>query len=92
MITIIFEKVDFSVVFTEKLRKKLRKRFFEWVDENGEGHCTVVIWFKPLADDAAHSISKKFQLYKGGYRANGLGLTKKVCSPTVCSMFCFIYS
>ncbi|MDY4833469.1 MAG: aminoacyl-tRNA hydrolase [Treponema sp.] len=37
----------------------------EWVDENGEGRCTVGIWFKPLADDVAHSISKKFQLYKG---------------------------
>ena len=36
----------------------------EWVDENGEGRCTVGIWFKPLKDDVAHSISKKFQLYK----------------------------
>ena len=36
----------------------------EWVDENGEGRCTVGIWFKPLQDDVAHSISKKFQLYK----------------------------
>ena len=37
----------------------------EWVDENGESRCTVGIWFKPLVDDVAHSISKKFQLYKG---------------------------
>ena len=37
----------------------------EWIDENGEGRCTVGIWFKPLADEVAHSISKKFQLYKG---------------------------
>ena len=36
----------------------------EWIDENGEGRCTVGIWFKPLQDDVAHSISKKFQLYK----------------------------
>ena len=36
----------------------------EWVDENGEGRCTVGIWFKPLQDDIAHFISKKFQLYK----------------------------
>ncbi|MDY6397708.1 MAG: peptidyl-tRNA hydrolase [Treponema sp.] len=36
----------------------------EWVDENGEGRCTVGIWFKPLQDDVAHCISKKFQLYK----------------------------
>lgn len=37
----------------------------EWVDENGEGRCTVGIWFKPLKDEVAHSISKKYQLYKG---------------------------
>lgn len=37
----------------------------EWVDENGEGRCTVGLWFKPLADEKAHAISKKYQLYKG---------------------------
>lgn len=36
----------------------------EWIDENGEGRCTVGIWFKPLADEVAHSISKKYQLYR----------------------------
>ncbi len=36
----------------------------EWIDENGEGRCTVGIWFKPLEDNVAHSISKKYQLYK----------------------------
>ena len=36
----------------------------EWIDENGESHCTVGIWFKPLEDEVAHSISKKYQLYK----------------------------
>ena len=36
----------------------------EWTDENGEGRCTVGIWFKPLEDEVAHSISKKYQLYK----------------------------
>jgi peptidyl-tRNA hydrolase len=36
----------------------------EWIDENGEGRCTVGIWFKPLEDQVAHSISKKYQLYK----------------------------
>ena len=36
----------------------------EWIDENGEGCCTVGIWFKPLEDEVAHSISKKYQLYK----------------------------
>ena len=33
----------------------------EWVDENGEGRCTVGLWFKPLKDEVAHSISKKYQ-------------------------------
>lgn len=36
----------------------------EWIDEKGEGRCTVGIWFKPLEDEVAHSISKKYQLYK----------------------------
>ena len=33
--------------------------------ENEDGTCTVGIWFKPLDDEIAHSISKKYQLYKG---------------------------
>jgi len=37
----------------------------EWYDENGEGRCTVGIWFKPLTDEKVHAISKKYQLYKG---------------------------
>ena len=37
----------------------------EFVDENGVGRCRVGIWFKPLDDEIAHTISKKFQLYKG---------------------------
>lgn len=32
--------------------------------ENVNGTCTVGIWFRPLPDDVAHSISKKFQLYR----------------------------
>ena len=36
----------------------------EWTDEKGEGRCTVGIWFKPLDDEIAHSISKKYQLYR----------------------------
>ena len=36
----------------------------EWIDENGESRCTVGIWFKPLEDEVAHLISKKYQLYK----------------------------
>ena len=32
--------------------------------ENEDGTCTVGIWFKPLPDEQAHSLSKKYQLYK----------------------------
>ena len=37
----------------------------ELVAENEDGTCTVGIWFKPLDDDIAHELSKKYQLYKG---------------------------
>ena len=36
----------------------------EEVDENGVGRVLTCIGFKPLPDDVAHKISKKFQLYK----------------------------
>ena len=32
--------------------------------ENPDGTTTVGIWFKPLPDDIAHQISKKFKLYR----------------------------
>lgn len=32
--------------------------------ENPDGTCTVGVWFKPLPDDIAHRISKKFPLYR----------------------------
>lgn len=32
--------------------------------ENPDGTCTIGAWFKPLPDDIAHRISKKFKLYK----------------------------
>lgn len=32
--------------------------------ENEDGTCTVGMWFKPMPDDIAHAISKKFQLYR----------------------------
>lgn len=32
--------------------------------ENEDGTTTVGIWFRPLPDDIAHRISKKFQLYR----------------------------
>ena len=37
----------------------------ELTPENEDGTCTVGIWFKPLPDDVAHSISKKYHLYMG---------------------------
>lgn len=36
----------------------------EEVDENGVGRTLTCIGFRPLPDDIAHKISKKFQLYK----------------------------
>lgn len=36
----------------------------EEVDENGVGRTLTCIGFKPLNDETAHKISKKFQLYK----------------------------
>lgn len=32
--------------------------------EDEDGRTTVGVWFKPLADEVAHKISKKYQLYK----------------------------
>lgn len=37
----------------------------ELTPENEDGTCTVGIWFKPLDDEIAHKISKKYQLYHG---------------------------
>ena len=37
----------------------------ELTPENEDGTCTVGIWFRPLDDDIAHELSKKYQLYKG---------------------------
>ena len=36
----------------------------EEIDENGVGRVLTCIGFKPLPDEIAHKISKKFQLYK----------------------------
>lgn len=35
----------------------------ELTPENPDGTCTVGMWFKPLPDEDAHKISKKFKLY-----------------------------
>ena len=36
----------------------------EEVDENGVGRVLTCIGFRPLSDDIAHQISRKFQLYR----------------------------
>ena len=36
----------------------------EEYDENGEGHTLTCIGFRPLPDDIAHAISRKYQLYR----------------------------
>ena len=36
----------------------------ELTPENEDGTCTIGIWFKPLDDEIAHKISKKYQLYR----------------------------
>ena len=36
----------------------------EEIDENGVGRTLTCIGFRPLPDDLAHQISRKYQLYK----------------------------
>lgn len=36
----------------------------ELAPENSDGTTTIGMWFRPLPDDIAHKISKKFQLYR----------------------------
>ncbi len=36
----------------------------ELAPENPDGTTTIGMWFRPLPDDIAHKISKKFQLYR----------------------------
>ena len=50
------EDIDFGLINDNCLT--------ELTPENKDGTCTTGIWFKPLPDDIAHSISKKYQLYK----------------------------
>lgn len=45
--------------------------FTDLTPENPDGTCTVGIWFRPLEDDIAHKISKKFQLYREEHVVNG---------------------
>ena len=36
----------------------------EEIDEEGIGHTLTCIGFRPLPDETAHAISRKYQLYK----------------------------
>lgn len=38
--------------------------------ENLDGTCTIGMWFKPLPDEIAHKISKKFQLYRDEFKSS----------------------
>jgi len=52
----LIEGVDFGLINDNCLT--------ELEPENEDGTCTTGIWFKPLDDELAHIISKKYQLYK----------------------------
>lgn len=49
------EDIDYGLI-NDKCLTELRP-------ENEDGTCTVGIWFKPLDDEIAHDLSKKYQLY-----------------------------
>ncbi len=64
-----------AVALAEELGLKENKDFFlikdncltelepEEIDENGIGRTLTCIGFRPLPDDVAHTISKKYQLF-----------------------------
>ena len=37
----------------------------EFTDDDGNGRCRVGIWFRPLDDEKARLLSRKYQLYRG---------------------------
>ncbi len=65
-----------AVTLAEELGLKENKDFFlikdncltelepEEVDGNGVGRTLICIGFRPLPDDVAHTVSKKYQLFK----------------------------
>ena len=65
-----------AVTMAEELELKENKDFFlikdncltelepEEIDENGVGRTLTCIGFRPLSDDTAHQISRKYQLFK----------------------------
>lgn len=54
------EDVDYFII-SDCCKTELQP---EYVDENGIARTIVGISFKPLPDEIAHKISKKYQLYK----------------------------
>lgn len=56
----LIEKVDYGFIDDNCLTELTP----EFIGEDGKPHCRVGIWFKPLPDETAHLISKKFPLYK----------------------------
>lgn len=55
------EDVDYFII-SDCCKTELQP---EYVDENGIERIIVGISFKPLPDETAHKISKKYQLYRG---------------------------
>ena len=51
------EDIDFGLIRDNCLT--------ELTSEDEDGRTTTGIWFRPLPDEIAHTISKKYQLYKG---------------------------
>ena len=50
------ENVDFGLIFDNCLT--------ELTPEEPNGTTLTGIWFRPMPDDVAHAISKKYQLYR----------------------------
>lgn len=63
-------EVNAELVFEHKLVQKVDygwindKCLTELTPENPDGTTTIGIWFRPLPDDIAHKISKKYKLYR----------------------------
>lgn len=58
----------------------------ELIPENADGTTTVGMWFRPLDDDVAHSISKKFPLFgdhiKDAAAAERMRRLQEVCEAS----------
>ena len=58
------EKVDYGYINDSCLT--------DLTPENEDGTCTVGMWFKPLPDEIAHKISRKFPLYRDEFHSEVL--------------------